>query len=252
MPVSSTFSTSAPRSASSSEQKPPGSRRVRSRTLTSRSGVMRLVSGRIEVARASRLATELVRGYAAQSSDCISRPSATFAQRPTAYRLSGPPRAHHKPRPHAPPALSDLPQAHCNPPQPYRQPERLGKEEPLPICGNVAKRRYAICLLPAIGGHPLLEQRPQGERPNSRRRATAPPHPGRYAADRSRFGTPSSSRASATGAAADVLGHLAGLRDQLAVRLRHLAVGQVEVVLDAGADVAAQDESRAEQFPLVA
>src|SRR3954454_8955831 len=38
MPVSSTFSTSAPRSASSSEQKPPGSRRVRSRTLTSLSG----------------------------------------------------------------------------------------------------------------------------------------------------------------------------------------------------------------------
>src|SRR6478672_7810131 len=38
MPVSSTFSTSAPRSASSSEQKPPGSRRVRSRTLTSESG----------------------------------------------------------------------------------------------------------------------------------------------------------------------------------------------------------------------
>src|SRR5437870_3381055 len=38
MPVSSTFSTSAPRSASRSEQKPPGSRRVRSRTLTSLSG----------------------------------------------------------------------------------------------------------------------------------------------------------------------------------------------------------------------
>src|ERR1700710_1408494 len=38
MPVSSTFSTSAPRSARSSEQKPPGSSRVRSRTLTSLSG----------------------------------------------------------------------------------------------------------------------------------------------------------------------------------------------------------------------
>src|SRR4051794_22303990 len=38
MPVSSTLSTSAPRSASKSEQKPPGSSRVRSRTLTSLSG----------------------------------------------------------------------------------------------------------------------------------------------------------------------------------------------------------------------
>src|SRR4051812_34658533 len=38
MPVSSTLSTSAPRSASSSEQKPPGKSRVRSRTLTSLSG----------------------------------------------------------------------------------------------------------------------------------------------------------------------------------------------------------------------
>src|ERR1043166_9673291 len=38
MPVSSTLSTSAPRSASSSEQKPPGNSRDRSRTLTSLSG----------------------------------------------------------------------------------------------------------------------------------------------------------------------------------------------------------------------
>src|SRR6478752_1343212 len=38
MPVSSTFSTSAPRSASNSEQKPPGRSRVRSRTLTSARG----------------------------------------------------------------------------------------------------------------------------------------------------------------------------------------------------------------------
>src|SRR4051794_14246937 len=38
MPVSSTLSTSAPRSASNSVQKPPGSSRVRSRTLTSLSG----------------------------------------------------------------------------------------------------------------------------------------------------------------------------------------------------------------------
>src|ERR1700722_13557200 len=38
MPVSSTFSTSAPRSASSNEQKPPGSRRERSRTRMPASG----------------------------------------------------------------------------------------------------------------------------------------------------------------------------------------------------------------------
>src|SRR6202042_1834209 len=38
MPVSSTFSTSAPKSASSSEQKPPGSRRERSKTFTPERG----------------------------------------------------------------------------------------------------------------------------------------------------------------------------------------------------------------------
>src|SRR4249920_618904 len=50
----------------------------------------------------------------------------------------------------------------------------------------------------------------------------------------------------------DVLGHLARLGDQLAVGLAHLAVRQVEVVLDPGADVAAEDERGAKQFPLVA
>src|SRR5680860_1269338 len=54
------------------------------------------------------------------------------------------------------------------------------------------------------------------------------------------------------GAAADVLGHLARLGDQLAVGLRHLAARQVEVVLDPGADVAAQHQRRGEQLPLVA
>src|SRR6476469_951065 len=110
MPVSSTFSTSAPRSASSSEQKPPGSRRVRSRTLTSLSG--------------------------------------------GALTLRNP-----------------------------QQSARLGD-----------------------GG----------------------------------------------GAAADVFGHLPGLADQVAVGAAHLAVRQVEVVLDPGADVATEDERCAKQFPLVA
>src|SRR5882724_148836 len=52
--------------------------------------------------------------------------------------------------------------------------------------------------------------------------------------------------------AADVFGHLPRLADQIAVGAAHLAVGQVEVVLDPGADVAAEDQGRAEQFPLVA
>src|SRR3982750_2922657 len=51
--------------------------------------------------------------------------------------------------------------------------------------------------------------------------------------------------------AAYVLGHLPRLGDQVTVGAAHLAVGQVEVVLDAGADVAAEDQGRAEQFPLV-
>ncbi len=65
---------------------------------------------------------------------------------------------------------------------------------------------------------------------------------------------PSSSRASATRrrAAADVFGHLARLADQVAVRAAHRPVRQVEVVLDPGADVAAEHQRRAEQLPLVA
>src|SRR5215468_2383244 len=114
MPVSSTLSTSAPRSASNSEQKPPGSSRVRSRTLTSLSG------GALIVTLARRHAQQLA---------------------------------------------------------------RLGD-----------------------GG----------------------------------------------GAAADVLGHLASLGDQVAVGAAHLAVRQVEVVLDPGADVAAQHQRGGEQLPLVA
>src|SRR6478609_8701112 len=54
------------------------------------------------------------------------------------------------------------------------------------------------------------------------------------------------------GATADVLGHLARLGDRLAIGLRHLAVRQVEVVLDAGPDVAAQHQRGGEQLPLVA
>src|SRR5207244_3499690 len=50
----------------------------------------------------------------------------------------------------------------------------------------------------------------------------------------------------------DVLGHLPCLRDQLAVRARHVAVRQVEVVLEAGANVAAEREGRADEAPLVA
>src|SRR5215218_10231171 len=52
--------------------------------------------------------------------------------------------------------------------------------------------------------------------------------------------------------AADVFGHLPRLRDQLAVGLAHLAVRQVEVVLDSGADVAAEHQRGGEQLPLVA
>src|SRR4051794_28978203 len=110
MPVSSTFSTSAPRSASSSEQKPPGSSRVRSRTLTSLSG------------RALTL----------------------------------------------------------------RDPQQLAR------LGDASRT------------------------------------------------------------AADVFGHLPRLGNQLAVGLAHVAVWQVEVVLDPGADVAAEDQRGGEQLPLVA
>src|SRR4051794_23968303 len=52
--------------------------------------------------------------------------------------------------------------------------------------------------------------------------------------------------------APDVLGHLARLGDQVAVGTGHLAVRQVEVVLDPGANVAAQDQRGPEQLPLVA
>ena len=47
-------------------------------------------------------------------------------------------------------------------------------------------------------------------------------------------------------------GHLPGLRDQLAVGARHLAVGQVQVVLQAHPDRAAQRERGRHQHPLVA
>src|SRR3954451_18366941 len=56
----------------------------------------------------------------------------------------------------------------------------------------------------------------------------------------------------AGGATANVFSHLPRLGDQLAVGLAHLAVGQVEVVLDPGADVAAEDQRGGEQLPLVA
>src|SRR6185503_1502000 len=52
--------------------------------------------------------------------------------------------------------------------------------------------------------------------------------------------------------AADVFGHLPRLADQVAVGAAHLAVGQVEVVLDPGANVAAEEQRGAKQFPLVA
>ena len=95
--------------------------------------------------------------------------------------------------------------------------------------------------------------RPSARRRRSRRAAASRSRPG-AAAMRSRTRTPSerrrrscrraaaarprlpsSSRASSTvaGAPADVLHHLARLRDQVAVRARHLAVRQVEVVLEA-------------------
>src|ERR1041384_2273490 len=56
----------------------------------------------------------------------------------------------------------------------------------------------------------------------------------------------------AGGTTTDVFGHLPRLADQLAVRPAHLSVRQVEVVLDPGADVAAQHQRGGEQFPLVA
>src|SRR4051795_8043922 len=56
----------------------------------------------------------------------------------------------------------------------------------------------------------------------------------------------------AGGPAADVLGHLARLGDQVAVGACHLAARQVEVVLAPGADVATQHQRGAEQLPLVA
>src|SRR6476620_1290343 len=53
-------------------------------------------------------------------------------------------------------------------------------------------------------------------------------------------------------AATDVLGHLPRLGDQVAVGAAHLAVRQIDVVLDPGADVAAQHQRRGQQLPLVA
>jgi hypothetical protein len=54
------------------------------------------------------------------------------------------------------------------------------------------------------------------------------------------------------GPPAHILGHLPRLRDQLAVRSRHLTVRQVEVVLEPRADVAPERERRADEPPLLA
>src|SRR5437899_6106186 len=51
---------------------------------------------------------------------------------------------------------------------------------------------------------------------------------------------------------AGVLRHLSRLRDQVAVRARHLAVRQIEVVLEPDADRAAQRQCRRDQHPLLA
>src|SRR5436190_9104672 len=49
-----------------------------------------------------------------------------------------------------------------------------------------------------------------------------------------------------------VLAHLAGLRDQVSVGAGHLAVRQVEVVLEADADRAAEGQRRRDEHPLLA
>src|SRR6266511_5973075 len=52
--------------------------------------------------------------------------------------------------------------------------------------------------------------------------------------------------------AADVLAHLPRPGDQISVRARHLAVGEVEVVLEARTDVAPERQRGADKPPLVA
>src|SRR3954468_1188502 len=54
------------------------------------------------------------------------------------------------------------------------------------------------------------------------------------------------------GTPAGVLAHLPRLRDQLAVRARHLAVREIEVVLEADSDRAAERERGRNEHPLLA
>src|SRR3954463_584768 len=53
-------------------------------------------------------------------------------------------------------------------------------------------------------------------------------------------------------ATAGVLAHLPGLRDQVAIRARHLAVRQIEVVLETDPDRAAKRQRRRDEHPLLA
>src|SRR3954451_12105141 len=97
----------------------------------------------------------------------------------------------------------------------------------------------------------ISEQKPPGRRrersrtltPSSGSRVTlaTPPAPSARRRSRGHLGLEPEHLARlghGGGATADVLGHLARLGDQVAVGAGHLAVGQIEVVLDAGPDVA--------------
>ena len=103
MPVSSTFSTSAPKSASSSEQKPPGNRRERSRTRRPSSGRLTPGSARLGRCRASTGPRPRVAGRRPTSSVicralAISSPLEA-AMRPSGrYRLSSRPTRIEPPR----------------------------------------------------------------------------------------------------------------------------------------------------------
>ena len=79
-----------------------------------------------------------------------------------------------------------------------------------------------------------------------RRRRQAPPHSRR--ADPEQLARLLDRRRAPAG----VLGHLPGLRDQVPVRARHRAVGEVEVVLEPDADRAAERQRRGDQHPLIA
>src|SRR5271154_2299531 len=170
MPVSSTFSTSAPKSASNSEQKPPGSSRERSSTRTPLSGKL--------------TATPPPDG----APPCADPPPLAATVRPLGRADGAPPCAE------SPPLAATV--------RPVGRPSKTSSR---------AQRPLARC-------------------------------------DPQQSAGLSDARRSAT----HVFGHLPRLRDQLAVRPRHLAIWQIQVVLQPHPDRPAQRQRRRHEHPLLA